>query len=328
MADVFQPPSTATKRGGAASPADQGSPAPEVGPAQALEIETHPETQIETAIETGAETGGEKRAEKEPGDSALWPGLDPRWSAGRKLSEARAKRGWSLEEASARTKIRTGYLEAIEAMDAKMLPGRAYAIAYLRNYCRALGLPEDALIAQYQTESALSREDARPQIRGPQSRPSRERPWLAAVLLGLVAGGFVTWRALGPEAASLTPAEERFTLDPALAAQPSPEALALRTLEIRALGEAKLEVRGADGTVFFYGTLRPGQAYRPDPAPDWTIHARDGGAFSLAIQGQDVGLLGEAGKPVLGRLVSSIPLPAPLGQVAAGSAPAAAPRLR
>jgi transcriptional regulator with XRE-family HTH domain len=298
MADVFQPPSTPAKDGGAASLPHPDFVVESVGPV------------------TPAPITGPRLT------------LDPSWSAGRKLSEARAQRGWSLDEAFARTKIRPVYLEAIEAMDAKILPGRAYTIAYLRNYCRALGVPEDELIAQYQAESALSREDARPQIRGPESRPSRERPWLAAAILGLVAGGFVMWRALGPEAASLTPAEERFTLDPSLAAQPSPEALALRTLEIRALAEAKLEVRGADGTVFFYGTLRPGQAYRPDPAPDWTIHARDGGAFSLAIQGQDVGLLGEAGKPVLGRLVSSIPLPAPLGQVAAGSAPSDAPQLR
>lgn len=300
MADVFQPPSTPANEGGAALPPQPGFVVESVGP-------------VTPAPNTGPQLT-----------------LDPSWSAGRKLSEARAQRGWSLEEASARTKIRTVYLEAIEAMDAKILPGRAYTIAYLRNYCRALGLPEDELISQYQAESALSREDARPQIRGPDSRPSRERPWMAAAMLGLVAGGFVMWRAFGPETASLTPAEERFALDLSMAAQPSPEALALRTLEIRALAEAKLEVRGADGTVFFYGTLQPGQAYRPDPAPDWTIHARDGGAFSLAVQGQDVGLLGEAGKPVLGRLVSSIPLPAPLGLVAESNAPASsgAPQLR
>jgi cytoskeleton protein RodZ len=256
--------------------------------------------------------------------------LDPSWSAGRKLAEARAQQGYSLEQMAERTKVRALYLEALEAMDAKLLPGRAYTIAYIRSYAKALGLNSEDLLAQYQAENALSREDPRPQIRGPESRPDRERPWLAAAVLGFVAAGFVMWRALAPVGSDVSPVDASmdFAEPDGAAGVVSPESLALRTLEIRALAEAKLEVRGADGTVFFYGTLRPGQSYRPDPAPDWTIHTRDGAAFGLAIQGQDVGLLGEPGQPVLGRLVSSIPLPPPLGQVAAGAAPSAPPRLR
>ena len=255
-------------------------------------------------------------------------GMDASWSAGRKLAEARTRLGASLEQMADRIKVRSIYLEAIEAMDAKSLPGRAYTIAYLRSYAKALALDGEAIVAQYQKECALSREDVRPQSRGPESRPDRERPWMAAAILGLVAGGFVMWRALSPGGAESLAREDRLALPEVgvAVAAPTAEALVLRTLEIRALTEAKLEVRGADGTVFFYGTLRAGQSYRPDPAPDWTIHARDGGAFSLALQGQDVGLLGEAGKPVLGRIVSSIPMPAPLGMVASG--PASASDLR
>ncbi len=248
--------------------------------------------------------------------------IDAGWSAGRKLAEARAQQGFSLEQMAERTRVRSMYLEAIEAMDAKILPGRAYTIAYIRSYAKALGLDAENIVAQYQDENALSREDPRPQIRGPESRPDRERPWMAAAVLGLVAAGFVMWRALGPDGTDVIARDDSldFVQPDGTAIAATPEALAVRTLEIRALTEAKLEVRGADGTVFFYGTLRAGQSYRPDPAPDWTLHARDGAAFSLAIQGQDVGLLGEAGKPVLGRLVSSIPLPPPLGLVAAAPA--------
>jgi cytoskeleton protein RodZ len=239
--------------------------------------------------------------------------LDDSWAAGRKLSEARIQLGLSLEQVAERTKVRSDYLEALEAMNTKLLPGRAYAIAYLRSYARALGLDEDAIVDQYQAESALSREDARPQIRTPDSRPARERPWLAAAMLGLVAGGFVAWRAVEP---SPRPAadELRVAVDGAgpwlgFDAPSSAMAAALRTLEVRAVTPARLEVRGADGTVFFYGELQAGQAYRPDPAPDWTLHARDGSAFELLINGRVVGPLGEPGQPVLGRRVDSIPIP-------------------
>jgi hypothetical protein len=46
--------------------------------------------------------------------------------------------------------------------------------------------------------------------------------------------------------------------------------------------------------------------YRPDPSPGWTLHARDGGAFEVFINGQSAGLLGVAGMPVLGRQIDEI----------------------
>jgi hypothetical protein len=77
-------------------------------------------------------------------------------------------------------------------------------------------------------------------------------------------------------------------------------------VEIRAVSEAWLEARGPDGTVFLSRTLREGDVYRPDPSPGWTLHARDGGAFELYVNGASAGLLGTAGMPVLGRQIDDI----------------------
>ena len=52
--------------------------------------------------------------------------------------------------------------------------------------------------------------------------------------------------------------------------------------------------------------LRAGDVYRPDPSPGWTLHARDGGAFELYVNGASAGLLGTAGMPVLGRSIDDI----------------------
>jgi cytoskeleton protein RodZ len=79
-----------------------------------------------------------------------------------------------------------------------------------------------------------------------------------------------------------------------------------RVVEIRAVAEAWLEARGPDGTVFLSRTLQPGDVYRPDPSPGWTLHARDGGAFELYVNGASAGLLGTAGMPVLGRQIDEI----------------------
>ena len=77
-------------------------------------------------------------------------------------------------------------------------------------------------------------------------------------------------------------------------------------VEIRALTQGWLEARGPDGTVFLSRTLNPGDVYRPDPSPGWTLHARDGGAFEIFINGQSAGLLGVSGSPVLGRQIDEI----------------------
>jgi cytoskeleton protein RodZ len=121
--------------------------------------------------------------------------LDPEWRAGRKLAEARRQRGWTLDEVAERIRVRREFLEALEEMNVKLLPGKAYALAFLRSYARELGVDEKAIIDQFQDESALTRDSAQPQIRAPVSRPRRERPWTIAAGLVVIAAAFVGWLA-------------------------------------------------------------------------------------------------------------------------------------
>ncbi len=253
--------------------------------------------------------------------------IDPSWKAGRKLEEARRQLGLTYEQISARIRVRREFLEALETMNAKLLPGKAYALAYLRSYARLLGLDEQAIVEQFQDEVALSREDALPQIRSPESRPHRERPWLFAVALVAIAAGFVGLRAWQDTQAP-PPAEESAALG-ANAPAEAGAAARQRQIEIRAVAPSWLEIRGPDGTVFLSREMQPGDTYSPDASAGWTMHARDGGAFELTVDGQPAGLMGIAGQPVLGRQLDDIrPLPAPPvvirpAAAAAGSPPAA-----
>lgn len=235
------------------------------------------------------------------------PALDPSWRAGRKLTEARQQLGLSLDQVAERIRVRREFLEALEQMNIKLLPGRAYALAFLRSYARELGIDEKAIVDQFQDECALSREDVHSQIRPPASKPRRERPWLIAAASVLCAAGFVTWRALTQEEAATaveTPIAQSGAAGPGVgSAQPF---ATNRVIEIRAVAEAWLEARGPDGTVFLSRTLQPGDVYRPDPSPGWTLHARDGGAFELFVNGEPAGPLGAAGMPVLGRSIDEI----------------------
>lgn len=264
-----------------------------------------------TPTDPPAEAGSADQRAQRQTPSAPAPALDPAWRAGRKLSEARRQRGWSLEEVAERIRIRKEFLEALEDMNVKLLPGKAYALAFLRSYARELGIDERAIVDQFQDESALTREDASKQLRNPSSKPRRERPWLLAAGLVVVAVLFVAWRALELSGGDDTTTAEAPAAGAAQSGNDVTTASATapvihRVVEIRANADAWLEARGPDGTVFLSRTLRAGDVYRPDASPGWTLHARDGGAFELFVDGASAGLLGTAGMPVLGRSIDEI----------------------
>lgn len=237
------------------------------------------------------------------------PVVDANLRAGAKLAQARQQLGLTLDEIADKLHVRRDYLEAIEAMNVKVLPGRAYALAYMRDYAKLLGLDPVAIVAQFKVESAATREDTRAQLRNPESKPRRERPWMAAAAFALVAVGFLgfqAWRDQQTEDQRLQTAGAALAAPkvdvPAAPTTPAPAA-AMPVIELTATQPAWLEVRGPDGTIFLSRDLQPGDRYRPDVGAGWTLHARDGGAFSVSIDGRASGLLGEAGAPVLGRRV-------------------------
>ena len=64
---------------------------------------------------------------------------------GTTLREAREKKNISLLQVEEATKINRRYLEAIEANEFQELPGIVYAVGFLKNYARFLGLPGDEI---------------------------------------------------------------------------------------------------------------------------------------------------------------------------------------
>lgn len=234
--------------------------------------------------------------------------------AGERLRAARLARGLSCIELGESLRVRPDFLEALENMDIKLLPGRAYAMAYLRSYATALGLDARELTDQFERESALTREDALPQIRDPKTRPNPHRPWMAALAVIGALTLFIGWRVLVSSPAS-PDAEPVSEANASVIADDRPPLTEFSTIapgqsvvEIYALAPQWMEVRGPDGTIFLSRELKAGERYRPDIGAGWTIHARDGGAFEIYVDGTSIGVLGKAGAPVLGRAVDGLAL--------------------
>jgi cytoskeleton protein RodZ len=67
------------------------------------------------------------------------------------LATIRQTRGITLEEIARNTKLRVTTLKAIEDANFDVLPGGIYNISYIRQYARAVGADEGALIKMYRT---------------------------------------------------------------------------------------------------------------------------------------------------------------------------------
>lgn len=123
-------------------------------------------------------------------DAKSSPGPDE--SVGLFLRLLRERDGLSLADAAERVRIREAYVAAIEDDRFDALPGRAYAIGFVRAYAEALGADVEA------TARAASREIARLpepklQVRKPEAdRESRIAPFAAATIC-LALAGYVYW---------------------------------------------------------------------------------------------------------------------------------------
>lgn len=84
------------------------------------------------------------------------------WTLGETLRQARLDKGVSLADASKETRIRRGYLEALEAEDAAALPPPVYTRGFLRTYAEYLGLNPSAMVDLYQP---ATRREPGPQLR-------------------------------------------------------------------------------------------------------------------------------------------------------------------
>jgi cytoskeleton protein RodZ len=102
----------------------------------------------------------------------------PQSTVGELLRVARVNRGEGAAAVASLLKMRREQLEAIETGDLSKLPGRTYAVGFVRSYARHLGLDADALVQQFKDETA-EQEGAKPvdlvfpqaqeEFRGPRS---------------------------------------------------------------------------------------------------------------------------------------------------------------
>lgn len=73
------------------------------------------------------------------------------------LAALRRRKGVSLDQISAATKIGVRYLEAIELGHFAKLPGGFYNVSYIRQYAKAIEASESDLIERYRRSAEQDR---------------------------------------------------------------------------------------------------------------------------------------------------------------------------
>ncbi|HEY2051687.1 MAG TPA: helix-turn-helix domain-containing protein [Caulobacteraceae bacterium] len=110
---------------------------------------------------------------------------------GAALAAARLSLDLAVEDIASATRVRTGYIVAIEAFDFKALPARPFVIGYVRAYAMALGLDADAVVARFRAEAPAVVDDLKPPIGV--ERPKPVAPRIMGFVACLVVMAVVAW---------------------------------------------------------------------------------------------------------------------------------------
>jgi cytoskeleton protein RodZ len=237
---------------------------------------------------------------------------------GGKLRHARERRGISLRQIAASTKIAAAALEALERNDISKLPGGIFSRAFVRSYAAAVGLdPEETVrefLIRFNQEPGATAETAAPTL--PEQKEHFEQDLrrtartagLLVVAVSIVAViAYVSLRARSKTVAQ-TPALQPAVTTPELPPAPPPATAVpaapdsapsapsgQMTLDLHPTAECWISLT-IDGRKLFARLMKPGEHESHPVAREAIVEVGDAGAFAYSINGRPGKPLGNKGQ--------------------------------
>lgn len=251
---------------------------------------------------------------------------------GAELKAERDRFGLLLAEVSERLRIRVAYLEAIEEGRFGDLPGRIYAIGFLRSYAEFLGADGDVCVQMFKDEAGTGGHSRRLEFPVPQNENRRPGPatLLAAVLLGAaVYGGWFVLQGEDQQIVDIVP-----EVPESIARQVQPEIVAPATKpsEPATVRQSEDKSDGSSGSGQGSGSLMAANAAdaRADSVSDGNADAvtpaREAGTTAPSVTGTTTAALADTSIPLtavdMATLNSSVPSQ-PVDQAAEAAVPTA-----
>ncbi|SRR6266853_5925626 len=261
-------------------------------------------------------------AQKAPGDF------------GRRLREARERRGLSLRQIANATKISMITLEALERNDIARLPGGIFSRAFVRSYSLEVGLDAEEMIqefmGQFPQDSVTAGHPTTRQIEDHEAVESERRtastflrlifvsvPVAAVVLYFGIAGRRASVRealslqasepaapskpSVAPEPAVSEPAQDVSPQVAASAAAPEAQASDRLVVQLKAVQRSWVSAI-VDGKRSVQRVFQPGDEQTLDVYRDIVLTAGDGGAITVTLNGAAAKPIGPTGQTATARL--------------------------
>jgi cytoskeletal protein RodZ len=242
---------------------------------------------------------------------------------GGKLRQARERRGISLRQIAASTKISPAALEALERNDVSKLPGGIFSRAFVRSYAVEVGLNPDETVREFleQFDREAPVAAAAPARLSEEESAFESQQRLAGVVLKLLliaipVGGAILYltlrnRPAAPRAGTTAPSQVAApAATPVSSAAPPPVAAppvtpppaaaalapaAVMRLEIHPTGACWISLT-VDGERVFARVMQAGETDVREVRDAAVIEVGDAGAFAFSIDGHPGRPLGEAGQ--------------------------------
>jgi cytoskeleton protein RodZ len=116
---------------------------------------------------------------------------------GARLRQARLERGEELDTVAQYLRIRPAYLAGIEDGDLSALPGRIYALGFLRSYADHLGLDGQDLVTQIKSAVGNLTRKQRLRIHTPMPESRLPKAPVLAISLALILAVYGAWSYVG-----------------------------------------------------------------------------------------------------------------------------------
>ena len=248
-------------------------------------------------------------------------------TVGERLRNARVEQGKDIADIAGKTRIPSRHLEAIEKGEYSALPGRTYAVGFVKSYARAVDLSETEMAGDLKDEMGYDAPDYHArghvgqELDDPSKIPSSRLAWIAAVVgIIILVGGFAIWRTY------FFPAQEYVIAEEPVGGDVAQEASAGGDLATAEDADPELPTGGevvfiskedgiwvrfyeADGKRLFEGTMKLGERFAiPADAQNPEILTGRPDALAVTIGGQAVPALSSEALTVADMPVSAAAL--------------------
>ena len=227
----------------------------------------------------------------------------------------------SIEDIERALRIRAEQIEAIEEGDLARLPGKVYAIGFVRSYSEFLGLDGDKMVNLFKHQAAG--QAVEPELHFPiPASDSHFPPWwvILACVVGVIAILFMWFgeatqerkivEDIPPvpkemqvaETSSSSPAQQiQNNAEPVAEEEQVIEEKPVEGIILNIRQNSWVEIRDKKGKAMLSRVLKAGDQYYVPDRPDLTISIGNAGGVEIEVDGQKLKKLGEKGQ-VLRRL--------------------------